>query len=213
MNRHANATFVPMISTGRRFNAFRESSTKQAHMSYFARHAFLVTSALLIAAAAPASAEKINVGEHLGDATIVSIAAVDSDRAWVSFRRELDDSMEYCARNLALGEEGGADQNKVNQCAKDEQNSENGKTYERSAICSKKTVETEFGDFSLVKWEKEEPITYDGKKHRPIRTDWKNKNGEIVGNCSACNTSQIIDTFRVLCPASYRKLFDGYEPY
>ncbi len=48
---------------------------------------------------APALAgDKILLGSHIGFATIVSIVGVNSDRAAVSFRREIDDVVETCAR-------------------------------------------------------------------------------------------------------------------
>jgi hypothetical protein len=54
----------------------------------------------------------------------------------------------------------------------------------------------------------------DGKPYRPNRTDWKDhRNEEIVGNCSGCGTPQLIDTFKILCPASFAAYFDGYTPY
>jgi hypothetical protein len=163
---------------------------------------------------APALAgDKILLGPHIGSATIVSISGVNSDRAAVSFRREIDDLVETCAR-----ETGNRDDDdypsKVAECVKAEVRQARSHIYTRRALCSRHTIYTEFGNFSLVKWEKEEEFVSQGKRYRPIRTDWKDHKTEtIVGNCSACNTPQMIDTFKVLCPTWYDKLFDGYSPY
>jgi hypothetical protein len=81
-------------------------------------------------------------------------------------------------------------------------------------MCSKSTIYTEFGNYSMVNSEKEAESIIDGKPYRPNRTDWKDhRNEEIVGNCSGCGTPQLIDTFKILCPASFAAYFDGYTPY
>src|SRR5258707_15895830 len=91
---------------------------------------------------------------------------------------------------------------------------EKGRIYKRRALCFKSTIYTEFGNYSMINTEKESETVIDGKPYRPIRTDWKNhRNEEIVGNCSGCNTPQMLDTFKVLCPASYAAYFAGYDPH
>jgi hypothetical protein len=162
---------------------------------------------------APALAgDKILIGSHIGSATIVSISGVNSDRAAVSFRREIDDEVETCARETVRDD--GEYSSKVAECVKEAIRQRDSRTYTRRALCSRNTIYTEFGNFSLVKWEREEESLIEGKKYRPIRTDWKDhKTERIVGNCGGCNTPQMIDTFKILCPSWYDKLFDGYDPY
>jgi hypothetical protein len=154
---------------------------------------------------------KIMLGAHTGYATIVSLTGVNSDKAAVTFRRELDDFVEECDRETG---EDSMRSMKVSSCAKRSAAQDKGRVSQRRAYCTRHTVYTEFGNFSLVNTHKEAESTLEGKLYRPIRTDWKDHKTEaVVGNCSACNTSQIIDTFRILCPASHAKLFDGYNPY
>jgi len=44
------------------------------------------------------------------------------------------------------------------------------------------------------------------------RTNWKNhRDDKIIGNCSGCNTPQLLDTYRILCPSWYRDAFDGQD--
>jgi uncharacterized protein len=157
---------------------------------------------------------KILFGPHAGDATIISLTGADTDNAVALFRRELDDLIEDCARNLGFKEDGDVDARKVSDCAKENIRQENGRVYKRRALCSKSTIYTEFGNYSMVNTEKESESVVDGRPYRPIRTDWKNhRNEEIVGNCSGCNTPQMLDTFKVLCPLSYSAYFSGYDPY
>jgi hypothetical protein len=169
-----------------------------------------VALAVALSADGPALAgDKILLGPHIGSATIVSISGVNSDRAVVSFRREMDDEVETCARETGNRDDDDYS-SKVAECVKVAIRQGRSRTYTRRALCSRHTIYTEFGNFSLVKWEKEQG----SKTFRPIRTDWKDhRTEEIAGNCSACNTPQMIDTFKVLCPVWYGKLFDGYHPY
>lgn len=157
---------------------------------------------------------KILLGPHIGDATIVSLSGRDSDSATVEFRRELDDLIEDCARNLGFKENNDVDARKISDCATTGTRQERGKLYKRRAKCSISTVYTEFGNYTMVNTEKEAESTIDGKPYRPVRTDWKSHRTEqIVGNCSACNTPQLLDSFKVLCPMAYSAYFDGYTPY
>jgi hypothetical protein len=48
---------------------------------------------------------------------------------------------------------------------------------------------------------------------RPVRTNWKNRDDNIIGNCSGCNTPQLLGTYRILCPSWYKEAFDGKDPY
>lgn len=157
---------------------------------------------------------KILFGPHAGDATIISLTGVDTDNAVALFRRELDDLIEDCARNLGFKEAGDVDARKVSDCAKEEIREENGRIYKRRALCSKSTIYTEFGNYSMINTEKESDSVFDGKPYRPIRTDWKDHRTEaLAGNCSGCGTPQMLNTFKVLCPAAYSAYFDGYDPY
>jgi len=169
---------------------------------------FAATASALFCGSARAS-EKILLGPHIGDATIIGISGTNSDKAIVKFRRELDDEIEDCTR-----EGDPSDSKTVAQCVKDGLAQEAGHIYTRRAFCSRLTLYTEFGNFSMVNHEKEAASVIDGKSYRPMRTDWKDhRTGEIVGNCSACNTPQMLSTLKVLCPVFYNQLFNGYDPY
>ena len=49
---------------------------------------------------------------------------------------------------------------------------------------------------------------------KSIRTDWNDhRNEKIVGNCSACRTPEIINTFELLCRAAYKAKFEGHHVY
>ena len=171
----------------------------------------LALAALLCLAAVPACAtDKILLGPHSGDATIVELQGVNSDKAQVRFRRELDDEIEACTR------EGGdeASPKSIASCAKAGMAQQAGHVYTRRAFCSRLTLYTEFGNFSMVNHERETASTFEGKPYRPMRTDWKDhKSGKIAGNCSACNTPQMLSTLKVLCPVFYDNLFSGVDAY
>lgn len=158
--------------------------------------------------------KKILLGSHIGDATIQAITGVNSNKAVVSFRRELDDFVETCSREIGVGENGSVDSQKVAACVKATLGSEGSKPYVRRAACAWRTVYTEFGNYSLVNQEKEQESTIQGKTYRPIRTDWKDHRTEqLTGNCSGCNTPQLLSTLHVLCPNLYDELFQGLDPY
>jgi len=162
-----------------------------------------------IALVSARASEKILLGPHIGDATIISITGVNSDRAVVRFRREPDDEAETCAR-----EHSEAAPTEIAFCVKKALQAGRASVYTRRAFCSRSTLYTEFGNYSMVNSEKEEESIIDGKPYRPIRTDWMDhRTGKIVGNCSACNTPQLIDTFKILCPVFYSQQFEGLEPY
>lgn len=149
---------------------------------------------------------KILLGPHIGDATIVSLTGVDSDKAVAVFRRERDDIEEDCSRNL------GERVSEVPRCVEKGLRDWAGKLWTRRAWCSRSTIYTEFGNFSMVNVQPEGP-SGNGSK-RLARTDWKNHRTErLAGNCSACNTPQMIDTFAKLCPSWADRLFSGLEPY
>lgn len=138
---------------------------------------------------------KILLGPHSGDATIVAIDGINSDKAVVKFRRELDDEVEDCVREGGDG----ADSQAVARCVKEGMAREAGHVYIRRAYCSRLTLYPEFGNYSMVNHERETSSTQDSKPYRPVRTDWKDhRTDEIVGNCSACNTPQLISTLKVL---------------
>ena len=174
------------------------------------RRPFALSTLLCLAAVPAGATDKILLGPHIGDATIFDIQGINSDKAQVRFRRELDDEIEDCTR------EGGdpADSKSIAQCVKEQLAREAGRIYLRRAFCSRLTIYTEFGNFSMVNHEKETASTFEGKPYRPVRTDWKNhRTGEIAGNCNACNTPQMLSTLKVLCPVFYTQLFAGSDPY
>ncbi len=153
------------------------------------------------------SPTKILLGPHLGDATIVSLERVNSDRAVVTFRRELDDEIEMCAREHP-------DYNPSQLAACANAGMRHRPTLVRRGYCSGNTLYTEFGSYSLVGHERETASNFGEKLYRPIRTDWKDHRTEqVVGNCSACNTPQLLSTFRVLCPKRYDELFAEGDPH
>lgn len=157
---------------------------------------------------------KISVGAHAGDATVLKLERPDTDNVVAYFRRELDDLVEDCTRNIPPDENGVVDSQKVASCVKDASRRENGHVYKRRARCSIATIYTEFGNFTMVHTEKETESNSEGKKYKPIRTDWKDHRTEqLAGNCSGCNTPQMLSTFQVLCPAAYKSYFDGLDPY
>ncbi|CCD85726.1 exported protein of unknown function [Bradyrhizobium sp. ORS 285] len=158
------------------------------------------------AASAPA---KILLSSHRGDATILTLSDPDSDKAEVTFRIELDDAIERCLREPPPDDINPAE---VARCAKQVMDLNDGKPSKRRAMCSKNTVYTEFGNYSLVGTG--EPQSNGEGNKKSIRTDWKDhRNEKIVGNCSACRTPEIINTFEVLCPATYKAKFDGFAAY
>ncbi|WP_316177900.1 MULTISPECIES: hypothetical protein [unclassified Bradyrhizobium] len=151
---------------------------------------------------------KILLSSHRGDATILTLSDVDSDSAAVTFRIELDDAIESCLREPPPDDIKPAE---VARCAKQVMGLNAGKQLKRRAMCSKNTVYTEFGNYSLVGTGEPEPGEA-GKKM--IRTDWKDhRNEQIIGNCSGCKTPEIVNTFAVLCPAAYKAKFEGYFVY
>lgn len=158
---------------------------------------------------------KILLGPHTGDATILTLSGVNTDRAIATFRRELDDFIEYCNRNFPPDDNGVVDAKRIAKCLKELTTEESGRIYKRRAYCSRLTVYTEFGNYSLVGQQKEEEQRREnGKMYRPIQTDWKDhRTGKVVGNCSACGSQVLLDILKVLCPAEYKKHFDGYDPY
>lgn len=154
--------------------------------------------------------DKILVGPRAGHATILSISDINSDNAIVTFRRDFEDSVESCVRNIAP-DGGSIDSDRVARCIRADQAS--ARIMRRRAFCSRNTVYTELGNYSLVNVEKSE-TALDGKPDKSARTDWKDhRNEQIIGNCSACGTPVILDTFRVLCPRAYRLWFEDYAPH
>lgn len=157
---------------------------------------------------------KILLGSHIGSATIISLSGVDTGHAVVKFQRKLDDTIEDCARSFGTDENGNFDSEKVAGCATKKMQTEAGKIYTRRAVCPRNTLYTEFGNYSLIDWIKEKDEATDGRTWRPVRTNWKDhKDDQIIGNCGGCNTPQLIDTYRILCPSWYRDAFGGRDPY
>ncbi|WP_316170142.1 hypothetical protein [Bradyrhizobium sp. SZCCHNRI1058] len=157
------------------------------------------------AASAPA---KILLTSHRGDATILTVSDPDSDSAAVTFRIELDDAIESCLREPPPDDIKPAE---VARCAKQVMDLNAGKQTKRRAMCSKNTVYTEFGNFSLVGTGEPESS---GEGKKMIRTDWKDhRNEQIVGNSTASRTDAMLSTFQVLCPSAYKAKFDGYFVY
>ena len=157
---------------------------------------------------------KILLGSHTGTATIVSLSGVDTGQAVVKFQRKLDDLIEDCSRNMAPNDEGTINSTKVADCATFGLKQEHGKIGTRRALCPRNTLYTEFGNYSLIDWVKEPDQEFDGHVSHPVRTNWKDhRNDQIIGNCGGCNTPQLIDTYRILCPSWYRDAFGGRDPY
>ena len=151
---------------------------------------------------------KILVSSHRGDATILTLSDLDSDTAAVTFRIELDDAIESCLRDPPPDDIKPAE---VARCAKQVMDLNAGKQIKRRAMCSKNTVYTEFGNFSLVGAGEPESS---GEGNKMIRTNWKDhRNEQIVDNSTAARTDAMLSTFAVLCPAAYKAKFDGYHAY
>ncbi|WP_315779140.1 MULTISPECIES: hypothetical protein [unclassified Bradyrhizobium] len=159
-------------------------------------------------AVSPGAPAKILLSSHRGDATILTRTDPDSDSAAVTFRIELDDAIESCLREPPPDDIKPAE---VARCAKQMMDINAGKQLKRRAMCSKNTVYTEFGNYSLVGTGEPERS---GEGKTMIRTDWKDhRNEKIIGNCTACRTLEIINTFEVLCPAAYKAKFEGHHVY
>jgi hypothetical protein len=157
---------------------------------------------------------KILLGTHIGDATIISLAGVDTDQAVVKFTLKLDDLIEDCSRNLATNDDGSIDSAKVADCATLGLKQEHGRVWTRRAVCPRNTLYTEFGNYSLIDYVREEDQKTGNQTWRPVRTNWKNhRDDKIIGNCGGCNTPQLLDTYRVLCPSWYKDAFEGRDPY
>lgn len=155
---------------------------------------------------------KILLGSHIGDATIISVENEGSDKPTVRFKRMIDDITETCARELGSTNDPKASK-AVADCVKSNVKSPN-PVLIRRAWCSRSTLYTEFGNFSMIGFEKEPPTQFKGETYYTLRTIWKDhKNDQLIGNCGGCNTPQLIDTFRILCPNEYRILFGSYSPY
>lgn len=151
---------------------------------------------------------KILLGSHIGDATIISIENERSDKPTIRFRRMIDDITETCARELGSNNDPKASK-AVADCVKSNFRSPS-LVVTRRAWCSRSTLYTEFGNFSLIGFEREQSQS----NYKPIRTIWKDhKNEALIGNCGGCNTPQLIDTFRILCPKQYVEYFFGLHPY
>ena len=166
--------------------------------------------ALIVALALPIWAQgtdKIAVSSHIGSATILSLTGVNSDRATVVFRRELDDIVETCVRegwpNASGQGESGSESDIAAACVIMAKKSFDPRVTKRIAYCSRLTFYTEFGNYSIIGHEVEP-----GSSGRHLyRTDWKDHETEkLIGNCGTCNTPQLIDTLRVLCPKSYTEI-------
>ena len=158
---------------------------------------------------ARANPTKILFSVRSGDATILSIRGINTDRAEMEFRRERDDLEEDCTRNGPA-----TTPREISRCVDAGMRVQQGRVYKRRAFCSRNTVYTEFGNFSAVNWEREPAMRAGAVSVTPIRTDWKNhRNEQIVGNCSACGTPMLIATFRTLCPQQFEIHFAGGEPY
>jgi hypothetical protein len=169
-----------------------------------------VLAALLVATGAFAGeqpkTEKILISDHIGDATIVMISGVDTGRAVVTFKREIDDIVEDCARNDYKNEDGDISSDEVVKCTREGLKASGGEALIRRANCLRATLSMEFGNFSLIDYVKEE--------HGLVRTNWKNhKDNKMNENCSGCGTPELLDTYRVLCPSRYKAAFDGLHPY
>ena len=158
--------------------------------------------------AAPKTPTKILISSHRGDATILSLSEPDSNNAVAIFRIELDDAIEECLREPPPDQ---IDPKQVARCAKQVMDQAAGKQLKRRAMCSKNTIYAEFGHYSLVGTGEPEA---EGEGQKMIRTDWKDHRDEkIVGNCSACKTPEILNTFQVLCPTAYKAKFGDYHAY
>jgi len=174
---------------------------------------------LLMLGIAPTQAKdsapnKILLGGHIGSATIISLSGVNSGEAIVRFQRKLDDMIEDCARSFGTDDNGDFDSGKIADCAAREMQPEASKIYTRRAVCPRNTLYTEFGNYSLIGWVKEPDQEVGGHTWRPVRTNWKDhRNGQIIDNCGGCNTPQLVDTYRILCPSWYKDAFGGHDPY
>jgi hypothetical protein len=75
------------------------------------------------------------------------------------------------------------------------------------------TLYTEFGNYSPIDYVREEEQKMGYHTWRPVCTNWKNhQDDEIIGNCSGCNTPQLLETYRILCPSWYKDAFEGRDP-
>ena len=156
---------------------------------------------------------KILLGTHIGDATVLSLTGVNTGQAVVKFQRKPDDVVEDCARNIG-NEDGTVPPEKVANCTKAGVAEWGSKVLTRRAVCPRSTLYTEFGNFSLIDYVREADQKMDDHTWRPVRTNWKNhRNDKIIGNCAGCNTPQLLDTYRILCPSWYKDAFDGRDPY
>ena len=99
---------------------------------------------------------KILLGTHIGDATILSLTGVDTGQAVVKFQRKLDDVVEDCARNIGTSEDGTVQSGKVANCAKAGFTEWGRKVLTRRAVCPRSTLYTEFGNYSLIDYVREE---------------------------------------------------------
>lgn len=167
----------------------------------------LLTIAFLLGclpAFAEQDAGKILVSPHSGSATILSLVGVDSDRAVVRFRWELDDYIEACSREQSEGTP-----RQIAACAKEYAAIDGEKIIARKAFCGRLTVYTEFGNFSMINHHRS-TVDYDGKSHCIVQGDWKDHiTDQIVEPSSATNTSGINETLRILCPEQYYKIFQN----
>lgn len=162
---------------------------------------------LLAATASSAVAEKIFVSSDLGDATVIQLVNPDGEKAQASFQREQDDVVDFCVRQTKKAQASTEVQRCTANASRDAE-----KVMTRRAFCSRLTIYTEFGNFSMVNHEIVAGRFISGKP--AVRTDWKNHvTAEIVRNCQTCRTPEMLDTLRVLCPITYDNMFHGVNPY
>jgi len=149
---------------------------------------------------------KILLGQHTGDATVITLEHPDTENATVLFRRELDDIVEDCNRNAVPRENDLADAREVVACVRERMQHHTDQLTKRRARCAINTIYTDFGNYTLV--------GSHVKGENSVQTDWKDhRTDKIVENCSACKTSEMISTYKVLCPIAYRARFEGMIPY
>lgn len=153
-------------------------------------------------ASSPIRTDKILWSSHMGNATVISVKGQDSDRAKVIFHRELDDEVETCVREHPREDDKESDIAAA--CVREVAKVLNRQTTTRRADCSRATLYTEFGNFSMTSHTAE---VREYNRQTMLRTDWKDHStGKLIGNCGGCNTPRLIDTLRVLCPKLYNEL-------
>lgn len=159
-----------------------------------------------------ARAEKVLTLPSYGYATIVSVSGQDTAKASVTFHQTEEERAAGCFeyKEIETRDDPAAREKLKSDCAAKAKAASPIAEVTRTANCPRRTVRMEpdyMGGASFTLLRNEPDGGY-------MRTFWRNNRlRQDVMNCLTCGTPEINDSFRVLCPALYRKRFGDLEPF